>query len=224
MYRPLAGQRRRHRAAGGLRRLPRHRHRRREPHPPLLGLGDAGVLRAAQGRATRSGTPSSSTSTCGRPAAPSCSSSALAAMLRYTAARPPDQGHPGQPRPGPDHRHRRRHGSTWSCSSSARSSPAWPPFWYGLKYTVDPAMGFNAGHLRLRRRLPRRHRPLADPGLPRSASSSPSSSSTPRSGCRCGGPRRRCSSCSSSTSPTWRIKASKFTRPGCAGCRTAGRA
>ena len=39
-------------------------------------------------------------------------------------------------------------------------------FWYALKYTVDPAMGTLPDHLRLRRRLPRRHRPLADPGLP----------------------------------------------------------
>ena len=35
---------------------------------------------------------------------------ALAAMLRYTGARPPDQGDPRQPRPRQDDRHRRRPG------------------------------------------------------------------------------------------------------------------
>ena len=39
--------------------------------------------------------------------------------------------------------------------------------WYGLKYTVDPGMGFNPVIYCVRRRLPRRHEPLADPGVHR---------------------------------------------------------
>ena len=46
-------------------------------------------------------------------------------------------------------------------------------FWYGLQFTIDPAMGFKPGDLRVRRRVPRRHGELADPGVRRPASPSP---------------------------------------------------
>ena len=64
-------QRRGHRAAGGVRRRPRHRHRRREPHPPLLGLQHPGLLRAAQDGHVDLGRHLHQLRPCGRRRAPS---------------------------------------------------------------------------------------------------------------------------------------------------------
>ena len=138
---PAAGrQRRADGTARRVRRLARHRHRRREPDPAALGLGDAGVLRPDEEGVHACGTSRSSTSTCGRRPAPSSS--------RWPS--PPCSGtrHSGRrikaTRVNPDLARTigidadRTYVIVFFLGTICGGVAA---FWYALKFTVDPAMG-----------------------------------------------------------------------------------
>ena len=141
--------------------------------------------------------------------------------LRYTPLGRADQGHPGATPswPGSSASTPNQH-LPGRASSSARCFAASPPSGTALQVHGRPGHGLQARDLRVRRRLPRRHRPLADPGLRHRHRRRPDRAVLARSGCRCGGRRPPSSSSSCSTSPSWLVEASRIDGP--APARAAG--